>query len=98
MKRRQPADSTKPKRNRKMRSRPVPRWLKTSSELDEIARRRCLMILSVLSGEQPVTQAIEEAKLTRPYYYLLERRAIEAMIRALMPGSESSENEALTPA
>lgn len=79
-----------------MRSRPVPRWLKTSSDLDEIAQRRCLMILSVLSGEQPVTQAIAEAKLTRPYYYLLERRAIEAMIRALIPGAESSDNAAMT--
>jgi hypothetical protein len=99
MRRARRAESTKPKQKRKMRSRPVPRWLKkTSNELDEIAQRRCLMILSVLSGEQPVTTAIEEAKLTRPYYYLLERRAIEAMIRALMPGSESSESAAVTSA
>jgi len=89
-------DAAAPKRKRKMRSRPAPRWLTKANDLDEIAQRRCLMILRVLSGEQPVTQAIEEAKLTRPHYYLLERRAVEAMVRALMPGAESSESAATT--
>lgn len=70
---------------RRHRSRPAPKWLKERQELDEMARRRCLMILSVLSGEKPVTDAIEEAGLSRQTYYQLEERALEAMVEALGP-------------
>lgn len=56
-------------------------------DLDEIARRRCLMVLRVLSGEQPVTEAIAEAKVSRGTYYKLETAALKAMLTALAPGA-----------
>jgi hypothetical protein len=58
-----------------------------------MARRRCVLILSVLSGERPVTEAIEEAQLNRQTYYQLEEKALRAMLRALTPGAP----EATTP-
>ncbi|MGH7944195.1 MAG: hypothetical protein ACREF9_04205 [Opitutaceae bacterium] len=70
---------------RKPRRRAMPRWLVKSQELDAIARSRCLLILSVLSGEKPVTQAIGEARISRPGYYQLETRALHAMLGALNP-------------
>ena len=76
---------------RKHRSRPTPKWLREQRDLDEVARRRCLMILSVLSGEKPVTDAITEAKISRQMYYQLEERALNAMLRALSPGATSAE-------
>ncbi len=75
-------------RKRKPRSRPTPRWLVKGQDLDLIAQRRCLMVLSVLSGERPVTEAIGEAKISRGFYYQLETRALMAMLRALTPGTE----------
>jgi hypothetical protein len=77
---------------RKNRSRPTPKWLKTASELDPIARVRCLMVLSVLSGEKPVTDAIGEAGISRATYYHLETRALSAMLRSLGPGAEETED------
>lgn len=53
-----------------------------------MARRRTLMVLSVLSGEKAVTDAVAEAKISRQLYYLLETRALHAMLRALAPGAE----------
>ena len=79
---------------RKHRPRPVPRWLR-SAELDAVARSRCLMVLSVLSGEKPVTDAIEEAKVSRGTYYQLETRALNAMLAALNPLASTSETGAL---
>ena len=83
-KRARPAGSLDEMR-RKRRRRPVPRWLVKSPELDAIARRRCLLILSVLSGEKPVTDAIKEAGVQRQTYYNLETRALSAMLAALNP-------------
>lgn len=51
-----------------------------------MARRRCLMVLSVLSGEVPVTDAIQGAGISRGLYYQLEEKALRAMLRALSPG------------
>jgi hypothetical protein len=45
------------------------------------------MVLNVLSGEMPVTDAIREAGLTRARYYQLETRALSAMLRTLTPGA-----------
>ena len=56
-----------------------------SEEIDRIAQQRCLMVLSVLSGEKPVTDAIAEAGISRGTYYQLETRALSAMLRALGP-------------
>ncbi len=75
-------------RRRKLRRRPTPKWLVKGQDLDAIAQRRCLMVLSVVSGERPVTEAIVEAKISRGFYYQLETRALMAMLRALTPGTE----------
>ena len=72
-------------RRRKHRSRPVPKWLKSQEGLDAIARSRCLMVLSVLSGEKPVTDAIKQARISRGAYYQMETRALNAMLAALNP-------------
>lgn len=72
---------------RRKRPRPTPSWLMEQKDLDEIARRRCLMVLRVLSGEQPVTEAIAEAKVSRGTYYKLETAALKAMLAALAPGA-----------
>jgi hypothetical protein len=61
-------------------------------QLNAIARARCLMVLSVLSGEKPVTEAIAEARISRPTYYQLETRALNAMLAALNPLGSSSES------
>src|SRR5262249_1356385 len=71
-------------RRRTSRPRPTPSWLVKQSDIDEVARRRCLMILSVLSGERPVTEVVEEAKISRQTYYQLESRAVRAMLSALL--------------
>ncbi len=70
---------------RKHRPRSVPRWLLRSQDLDAFARNRCLLVLSVLSGEQPVTDAVVQAKISRATYYKLETRALNAMLMALNP-------------
>jgi polyhydroxyalkanoate synthesis regulator phasin len=80
--------STPHDKRRARRARPTPRWLKQAQDLDEMAKRRTLMVLSVLSGERPVTDAIEEAQVSRPLYYQLETKALQAMLRALAPGAE----------
>ena len=77
-----------PSRRRKQRSRPTPRWLTKRTDLDAIARTRLLMVLSVLSGETPVTTAIERGGISRGFYYQLETKAINAMLLALAPGSD----------
>src|SRR5256885_7910534 len=76
-------------RTRRHRSRPIPKWLLEKEELDQIAQRRTLMILSVLSGEKPVTDAIGEAKISRGHYYQLEERALEAILEAMEPGASA---------
>jgi hypothetical protein len=78
-------------RRRRPPPRPTPKWLKQQQDLDEIARRRCLMVLSVLSGETPVSEAILTARISRGMYYELETRALHAMLRALAPGVSAQE-------
>lgn len=79
-------DSPQPKR--KQRSRPTPRWLIRAPDLDAIARNRVMMVLAVLSGEKPVTSAVEEAGISRGFYYQLETKALNAMLLALAPGGD----------
>jgi hypothetical protein len=83
--------------SRRLRSRPTPKWLLKSEELDKIAQQRCLLVLSVLSGETPVTEAIAQAGISRAAYYQLETRALSAMLRALGPlaGPEGAESTPL---
>src|SRR5687768_4989014 len=71
--------------SRPNRSRPTPKWLVKSHEIDQIARARCLMVLSVLSGETPVTDAVAQAGISRASYYQMETRALNAMLKALGP-------------
>ena len=77
------------RKERKNRARPTPKWILEQQDLDEMARRRCLMILSALSGEKPVSELIVEAQMSRGTYYQLESRALGAMLKALTPGSPS---------
>jgi len=74
-------------KRRRHRPRPTPKWLLEKKELDEIAKRRTLMILDVLSGAEPVTDAIEKAQISRPHYYQLEERALQAILEAMEPGA-----------
>ena len=64
-----------------------PKWLLETKDLDLIAQRRCLMMLSVLSGEKSVEDASREADITPPLYYQLEKKALSAMLAALVPGA-----------
>jgi hypothetical protein len=71
----------------------LPKWLLNPSEAQAIAHGRCLMVLSVLSGQRTVSQAIEEQKICRTLYYQLEGRALKGMVRALNPARSESTNE-----
>lgn len=84
---------TKTVSRRRHRPRPTPKWLKAPlvDGPEEVAQRRCLLVLSVLSGEQPVTDAIEATGVSRQLYYQLEEKALKAMLRALLPAAEGRE-------
>ena len=88
-------DGTTVEAARKRRSRRAPKWLQPTDGLDAVARRRCLLVLSVLSGETPVSDAIEEARISRGTYYKLETRALRGMLQALNPLSTWSGKERL---
>jgi hypothetical protein len=81
---------TKPARRRVERKRGVPRWLTGRTDLDQVAQRRTLLILSVLSGHTPVTTAITDHGISRPLYYQLETKALVGMMRALVPGANAA--------
>ncbi|SRR6266545_6878970 len=70
---------------RALRSRPLPQWLRHATSAHPIALTRCLLILRVLSGAEPLTQAIATAKISRPTYYWLERKGLEGLLAALTP-------------
>jgi hypothetical protein len=82
---------------RRRRARPTPKWILKSAELDRVTKARCLMVLSVLSGEKPVTEAIEEGGISRGTYYQLETRALNAMLRALSPTATDESIEEGSP-
>jgi hypothetical protein len=90
--------ATESKRRRRKRARPIPKWLKEANELNAIAQRRCLMLLSALSGERPVTDVVEQLQISRQTYYQLEDRAIRAMLGAMMPGAAEQPESAAIPA
>jgi hypothetical protein len=64
--------------------------LTAKNDHDETAKRRVLMILSVLSGEKAVTEVIAEHRISRPTYYQQETKALKAMLEALTPGQNGS--------
>lgn len=78
---------------RRHRARTTPRWLSRSQEIDRVAQARCLLVLSVLSGEKPVTDAIGESGISRAAYYQMETRALQGMLRALGPAVAAEELE-----
>lgn len=84
------AASSKPDRRRAPRRRCVPRWLTGRKDLDQVAQRRTLLILSVLSGHTPVTTAIAEHGISRPLYYQLETKGLIGMMKALVPGANAA--------
>jgi hypothetical protein len=77
------------KKRHEARKRGSPSWL-SDKELDEMARRRCLMVLSVLSGEKSVSEVVTEAKIARQTYYQIEERGLRAMLAALLPAMTES--------
>lgn len=88
---------TETKQEKAKRARGTPRWLLTARDLDQIAQRRCLMILDVLSGAKSVTEAIAETQVSRQMYYQLEEKALKGMLSSLMPGAtESGQNPSTT--
>src|SRR5688572_29745243 len=98
MKKKRTVSATKPNRRREPRRRGVPRWLSGRKDLDQVAQRRTLLILSVLSGHTPVTTAIAEHGISRPLYYQLEMKALLGMMRALVPGANAASSpEDATP-
>lgn len=84
------SSTSKLDRRRAPRRRGVPRWLSGRKDLDQVAQRRTLLILSVLSGQTPVTTAIAEHGISRPLYYQLETKGLVGMMRALIPGSSGA--------
>lgn len=48
------------------------------------------MILSVLSGEKSVEDASREGEIQPAQYYLYEKKALAAMLAALVPGASES--------
>jgi hypothetical protein len=92
MKRKRTTTTAPPTRQRRRaeRKRGIPRWLTGRKDLDEVAQRRTLLILSVLSGQTPVTTAIAEHGISRPLYYQLETKAVVAMMQALVPGASAA--------
>lgn len=77
------------RRRRRARTRKPPRWIFKTKDLDLIAQRRCLMILSVLSGEKSVEDASREAQISSQQYYQFEKKALSAMLAALVPGAST---------
>lgn len=75
-----------PRKRRKTGGR-TPKWLVTATDLDLIAQRRCLMILSVLSGEKSVEDASREGEIVPAQYYIYEKKALAGMLSALLPGA-----------
>lgn len=94
------SDEKKAEGKKKHRSRPTPRWLLDKQGLDEIAQRRCLLVLEILSGARAVTDVLAEAQISRGTYYKLEERALGAMLRALSPtaGPDGTDGQALAAA
>ena len=71
----------------------LPLWLMQPTEQQAIAQRRTLMILSVLAGQKSVQEVIEEERVSRTFYYQLEDRGLQGMLKALSPRVEGVTNE-----
>lgn len=63
------------------------------ADIDAMAKRRCLMLLAVLSGQSTISQAIKDAEISSAMYYQLETRALNAMLEALAPASNTENGQ-----
>lgn len=54
-------------------------------EGNETAKKRAWMVLSVLSGQVGVSEAVREEKISPSRYYQLETKALKGMVYALSP-------------
>src|SRR5688572_19335323 len=79
----------------KHRSHALPKWFESSTQVQAVARSRCLMVLSVVSGERSVSDAVAQAKISHNMYYQMEMRALNAILVALHPHSRWAEQGAL---
>ena len=88
-----PEQKPKSTRRRRQRGACLPKWLLNPAEAQSIAHGRCLMVLSVLSGQKSVSEAIAEQKIARALYYQLEDRALKGMVQALSPAKSAWASE-----
>src|SRR6185437_9177034 len=77
--------TTKQRRGRRKKDEARLPSMLSREDVDAMAKRRCLMLLSVLSGQSTLSQAIKDAQISSGTYYQLETRALTAMLEALAP-------------
>jgi hypothetical protein len=77
--------TTKGRRGRRKRDEARLPSMLSRDDVDAMAKRRCLMLLSVLSGQTTISRAIKDAEISSGTYYQLETRALTAMLEALAP-------------
>jgi len=87
------AEGAKKLQRHRRTSHNLPLWLMQPSEQQAIAQRRTLMILSVLAGQKSVQEVIEEEQVSRTFYYQLEDRGLQGMMKALSPRVEGERSE-----
>lgn len=80
----QPADQPADKRRRRRsQSPPIPATAEGVGRASSgEANRRAAAILEVLAGERSPSEAAEALEVSLPYFYLLERKALEGLVRA----------------
>jgi hypothetical protein len=88
-----PAEKARKLQRHRRTSHNLPLWLMQPSEQQAIAQRRTLMILSVLAGQKSVQEVIEEERVSRTFYYQLEDRGLQGMLKALSPRVEGMTSE-----
>lgn len=89
----QPAEKARKLQRHRRTSHNLPLWLMQPAEQQAIAQRRTLMILAVLSGQKSVQEVIEEERVSRTFYYQLEDRGLQGMLKALSPRIEGVTSE-----
>lgn len=95
-----PAEKVRKPQAHRRTSHNLPLWLMQPAEQQAIAQRRTLMILSVLAGQKSVQEVIEQERVSRTFYYQLEDRGLQGMLKALSPRIEgvTSEHQELAQA
>lgn len=71
------------RRRRRSQSPPIPATSQAVGQTSSgEANRRAAAILEVLAGERSPGEAAEALEVSLPYFYLLERKALEGLVRA----------------